>query len=198
MRMRNLSLTLNTLAPSIVSRPSAEFAPPRRERSSGSSVNQDPTNSWISTGASMSPPRKARNREALFTRASQQAGVFHFDELRQRVDVVERRRSDADHRTEVGAEAVLVGPIVLGYRMGVGPGAVEQAQEAPLKHVDEPRERLVAETKPLKGLERRRQRQRALRAEHSQELRFHPRGLALPRARTAPDWRREIPNTAAE
>ena len=86
-------------------------------------------------------------RGALHPRA-EQARIFHLDEMRQRVDVVERRRSDADHRAEIGAEAVLVGPVVLGYRTGVSPGAEEQRQEAPLKDVDEARERVVARAQP--------------------------------------------------
>ena len=93
----------------------------------------------------------------------------------------------ADHRADIGAKPVLVGPIVLRDRARVRPGAKEQREEPALEDVDETRKRVVAFEQPTVGLFGRRQRQRALRAEHAQEAghethapgRFDARGFEV-------------------
>ena len=144
------------------------------------------------------PAEKGPQPRGAFHAGGEQTCVFHFDELRQRVDVVERRRSDADHRTEVGAEAVLVGPIVLGYRMRRRPRRDRtgsgSAAETRRRTARTPRRRDETTERP-----------RAWSSAAARPAgRTFPR-IALPlapvcppRARTAPDWRRGIPNTGAE
>ena len=130
--------------------------------------------------------KRAQTRDALDPRG-EQPGIRQLGEIGDRVGVAKRGRSDADHRADIGAEPILVGPIVLGDRTRVRPGAKEQRQEAALENVDETRKRVVAFEQPAVRLFRRGQRQGALRAEHAQEprheahapVRFDRRGFEV-------------------
>ena len=112
--------------------------------------------------------KRAQARDALDPRG-EQSGIGQLGEIGDRVGVAKRRRSDADHRADIGAEPVLVGPIVLGDRTRVRPGAKEQRQETALEDVDETRKRVVPFEKPIVRFFGRGQGQGALRAEHAQE-----------------------------
>ena len=147
-RMRNLSLTVNMLAPARNPAPRLLLAAPRRVRSLGSSSSQPPTNSSISTRVSrQAREKRAQPRGALDPRG-EQPGILHLGEIGDRVGVAKSGRSDADHRADIGAEPILVGPVVLGDRTRVRPGAKEQREKAALENVDETRERVVPFEQP--------------------------------------------------
>ena len=110
----------------------------------------------------------AQPRCALDPRG-EQPGIGQLGEIGDRVGVAKSRRSDADHRADIGAEPVFVGPVVLGDRTRVRPGAKEQRQETALEDIDETRKRVVPFEKPTVRFFGRGQRQGALRAEHAQE-----------------------------
>ncbi len=141
-------------------------------RSPGSNASHAPTNSSISTRVLEKLDRNERRREALLTRAREQSRILQLGEVGDRIGVAEGRRADADHRADIGAEPVLVGPIVLGDRVRIRPGAEEQREEAALEDVDESGESVVPFAKPAVSLLGRRERQRALRAEHAEESRL--------------------------
>ena len=129
--------------------------------------------------AEQSGKQAAQARGALHPRR-EQARIFHLGEIGQRIGVAERRRADADHRTDIGAKPILAGPVVLRDRARVGPGAKEQRDEPALKNVGETRKSVVALQQPTIALFGGRQRQRALRPEHAEEARdkaHPPRGL---------------------
>ena len=145
------------------------MAAPKRVRSRG--IELEPAaDEFLDLDARLEIARekRAQSRRALDPRR-EQSGVGQLGEIGDRVGVAESGRSDADHRADIGAKAILVGPIVLSDWTRVRPGAKEQRKKAALENVDETGERVVPLKQPAVGFFRRRERQGALRAEHAQE-----------------------------
>ena len=149
MRTRNLSCTLKTLrAEQCVdaearcgSARDGSARPPRRS-------SQVPTNCSISTSTPNRPARKPRSREADFACGAISPANGELLRVRHRAEPAVGRRADADERSEIGSEAVEIGPVVLRDRPRIRPGAEEQLQEAVVQDVEEARERVVAVERP--------------------------------------------------
>src|ERR1700722_10545267 len=149
----------------------AEAAVGRAEARALASVKLEPTaDEFLDLDARLEVTREkcAQTGHALDARG-EQAGIGQLGEIGDRVGVAKRRCSDADHRADIGAEAVFVGPIVLSDRARVRPGAKEQRQKTALEEVGETRKRVVPFEKPIVRFFRRGQRQGPLRAEHAKE-----------------------------
>ena len=108
------------------------------------------------------------------TRAASNPANCSFAKSEIEFGLAERRGSDSDHRADISAKAILLGPIVLGDGPGVRPGAKEQRQEAPLEDVDETGEGVIPFAKPGVCLVGDRKGQGALGPKHSQEFRLEP------------------------
>src|SRR3984885_11466377 len=149
----------------------AEPAVRRPETRALACVELEPTaDEFLDLDAGLEIAREKRAQAGdAFDPRGEQPGIGQLGEIGDRVGVAESGRSDADHRADIDAEAVLVGPVVLGDRTRVRPGAKKQSQEAALEDVDETRKRVIAFKQPRVGFFRRGQRQGALWAEHPQE-----------------------------
>lgn len=82
--------------------------------------------------------------------ANQRADVEELGQIRQRVPIAKRRRSEPEERADVSRKSILFRPVVVDVRLRLRPRAIEERQEAVVKNVDEPAERrIVFMSQPL-------------------------------------------------
>src|SRR5690606_15531726 len=94
---------------------------------------------------------------------------FHL--VGERVAFAHRVGPEPDQGTNVGGEPILLGPIETDRRLGRGPGAVEEAQEAVMEDVREPAEAGIAiRAEPLVRVVGEMQRKRPVGTEDAEEV----------------------------
>ena len=134
--------------------------------------------SSTSTSTLKMPRISWRSRDALLTLGIDEPGKGKLGDVVEAVALAVRRRdADAGEGADIADEAVVVGPVVMGDRPRIRPGAEEELQEAVGEDVGEAREGRVAAVRPQIGLDGGVERQRALRPEEAEEARVELRDL---------------------
>ena len=107
--------------------------------------------------------------------AADQAGMVQLEAVGQGIAVAQSGQTEPGERADIEAKAVLLRPIVLDVRPGVGPGAIEQCDQPVLEQVAEVDERVVARLPPpVQRVRRQMQRQRTAAAEQAEQEHGEP------------------------